>query len=111
MKKKDSTPERGRRRTAPVGATPPEQTVGEPDMAARIATMRRQAGLTQTELAQLLETSQQQVSRLEASGYEGQSIRVLRRVAKALRTRLVVTFEPEGNGSTSKVKPARKKVL
>jgi transcriptional regulator with XRE-family HTH domain len=60
----------------------------------QIAALRRDAGLSQKELAQLINTSQQQVSRLESAGYEGHSLSILRRVADALHSRVRVIFEP-----------------
>jgi len=66
------------------------------DVALQIADLRRQAGLSQKELAKLLKTSQQQISRLESPGYEGHSLNMLRRVAHALHARVRVVFEPEG---------------
>jgi DNA-binding XRE family transcriptional regulator len=65
------------------------------DVALQIADLRRQAGLSQKELATLLHTSQQQISRLESPGYEGHSLSMLRRVAEALHARVRVVFEPE----------------
>jgi transcriptional regulator with XRE-family HTH domain len=67
------------------------------DVALQIAALRQQAGLSQKELAKLLHTSQQQISRLESAGYEGHSLSMLRRVAEALHTRVRVIFEPAGN--------------
>jgi ribosome-binding protein aMBF1 (putative translation factor) len=61
------------------------------DVALQLAALRQQAGLTQKELARKLKTSQQQVSRLESPGYEGHSLGMLRRVAKALNARVRVT--------------------
>jgi len=49
----------------------------------------------QKELAKLLNTSQQQNSRLESPDYEGHSLSMLRRVAEALHARVRVVFEPE----------------
>lgn len=63
------------------------------DVALQIAALRRQAGLSQKELAKLLRTSQQQISRLESPGYEGHSLSMLRRVANALHARVRVVFE------------------
>ena len=54
------------------------------DVALQIAALREQAGLSQNDLAKLLKTSQQQISRLESPGYEGHSLSMLRRVAGAL---------------------------
>ena len=71
------------------------------DVALQIAALREQAGLSQKDLAKLLKTSQQQISRLESPGYEGHSLSMLRRVADALHARVRVVFEPaETNSST-----------
>ena len=63
------------------------------DVSLQLAALRQQAGLTQKELARKLKTSQQQVSRLESPGYEGHSLGMLRRAAKALNARVRVTIE------------------
>ncbi len=63
------------------------------DVALQIAALREQAGLSQKQLAKLLKTSQQQISRLESPGYEGHSLSMLRRVAHALHARVRVVFE------------------
>ena len=65
------------------------------DVALQIAALREQAGLSQKELARLLKTSQQQISRLESPDYEGHSLANLRRVAEALHARVRVVFEPD----------------
>lgn len=64
------------------------------DVGLQIATLREQAGLSQADLAKLLKTSQQQISRLESPGYEGHSLSMLRRVARVLHARLRIVFEP-----------------
>src|SRR6184192_4334211 len=68
------------------------------DVAVQLAALREQAGFSQTELARKLKTTQQQISRLESPGYEGHSLSMLRRVAKALRARVRVVLEPEPAG-------------
>ena len=68
------------------------------DVALQIAVLREQAGLSQTELARKLKTSQQQISRLESPGYEGHSLSMLRRVAKVLHARVRVVIEAEATG-------------
>lgn len=73
------------------------------DVALQIAALRQQAGLSQKELARLLKTSQQQVSRLESPGYEGHSLSMLRRVAEALHAHVRVVFEPVGKKSDMRV--------
>ena len=75
-------------------------TAGEAwDVALQIADLRRKSGLSQKELAELLHTSQQQISRLESPGYEGHSLSMLRRVAHALHARVRVVFEPEDDAA------------
>ena len=64
------------------------------DVALQIAALRQKAGLSQKDLAKLLKTSQQQVSRLESPDYEGHSLSALRRVAEALHANVRVVFEP-----------------
>lgn len=64
------------------------------DVALQLTALREQAGLSQSELARLLKTTQQQVSRLESPAYEGHSLSMLRRVAAALHARVQVTIEP-----------------
>jgi len=63
------------------------------DVALQLAALRQKAGLSQKELAKRLNTSQQQISRLESPGYEGHSLANLRRVAGELNARVRVTFE------------------
>jgi transcriptional regulator with XRE-family HTH domain len=54
------------------------------DVAMQIAALRKESGLSQRELAKRVGTSQQQISRLESPGYEGQSLSMLRRVAEVM---------------------------
>ena len=76
------------------------QRAGEAwDVALQIAALRRQAGLSQKDLAKLLKTSQQQISRLESPGYEGHSLSTLRRVADVLNARVRVVFESDTKGT------------
>src|SRR2546428_340892 len=70
------------------------------DVALQIARLREQAGLSQKELARKLGTSQQQISRLESPDYEGHSLSMLRRVAKALGVHLRVVFDPDTETSS-----------
>jgi ribosome-binding protein aMBF1 (putative translation factor) len=68
------------------------------DIALQIAALREEAGLSQKDLARKLKTSQQQISRLESPGYEGHSLRMLRRLAKVLHARVRVVLEPQRAG-------------
>jgi transcriptional regulator with XRE-family HTH domain len=54
------------------------------DVAMQLAALRKEAGLSQRELAKRVGTSQQQISRLESPGYEGHSLSMLRRVAQVM---------------------------
>ena len=65
------------------------------DVALQIAELREKSGLSQKALAQRLKTTQQQISRLESPSYEGHSLSMLRRVAKALHAHVRVVFESE----------------
>jgi len=76
------------------------------DVALQLAALRRQAGLSQKELAKRVKTSQQQICRLESPGYEGHSLSMLRRVARELRARVRVVIEPDEVVATSRVAEA-----
>ena len=81
------------------------------DVAMQIVALRQQAGLSQKELAALLRTSQQQISRLESPGYEGHSLSTLRRVATALHARVRIVFEPIKPSNARRAKSATSKPL
>jgi transcriptional regulator with XRE-family HTH domain len=71
------------------------QRAGEAwDVALQLAELRREAGLSQKELADRLQTSQQQISRLESPAYEGHSLSMLRRVAKVLDAEVRISISP-----------------
>ena len=63
------------------------------EIALQIAALRKEAGLSQKELAQRLGTSQQQISRLESPAYEGHSLSMLRRVADVLGATIQVKIQ------------------
>jgi len=54
------------------------------DVAIKLAALRKEAGLSQKELARKVGTTQQQISRLESPSYEGHSLSMLRRIAEVL---------------------------
>jgi transcriptional regulator with XRE-family HTH domain len=68
------------------------------DVAIQLASLRKNAGLSQKELARRVGTSQQQVSRLESPAYEGHSLSMLRRVADALGASIHVEIQPKKPG-------------
>lgn len=69
-----------------------EQAGAAWDVALQLAELRRNAGLSQKELASRLGTSQQQISRLESPAYEGHSLSMLRKFAAALNAEVQVTL-------------------
>lgn len=73
------------------------------DVALQISRLREEAGVSQKELAERLDTTQQQISRLESPSYEGHSLSMLRRVAAALHARVRVVIEPLPKPSKSAV--------
>lgn len=56
---------------------------------------REAAGLTQGQLAKKIGTTQSVVSRLEDADYEGHTLKMLERIAEALKQRVVIHLEPE----------------
>jgi transcriptional regulator with XRE-family HTH domain len=56
--------------------------------------LRTRLGLTQARLAALLGVKQSNISRWETPGYQGYKVKVLSRIARALKGRLTVTIKP-----------------
>src|SRR5438477_13213079 len=56
----------------------------------RILSLREKLGLSQSEMARRMGTSQQAVARLESGEYEGFTLKTLEKVAEALGAELVV---------------------
>jgi DNA-binding XRE family transcriptional regulator len=63
-------------------------------VARELYALRARAGLTQAELARLVGTSRTVISRLENDDYQGHSLAMLRRIARALDMRVEVRFVP-----------------
>ena len=61
-------------------------------LARAIYDLRKAAGLTQKQLAEQIGTSPSVISRIENEGYEGHSIKTLRKIALALDVPLRVEF-------------------
>jgi len=62
------------------------------EVARLIYDLRKNAGLNQKELGELVGTTQSVISRLEDSDYEGHSFSMLDRIAKALNKRIKVSY-------------------
>jgi ribosome-binding protein aMBF1 (putative translation factor) len=74
------------------------EMIAEETVNAQVAKMiyeaRTAAGMTQKQLADLLDTQQSAIARLEDADYEGHSLGMLRRIAEALNQTLEVRFVP-----------------
>ena len=55
--------------------------------------LRTEAGLSQSDLAKLVKTTQSVVSRLEDADYEGHSLTMLTRIASALNKKMVISMQ------------------
>jgi ribosome-binding protein aMBF1 (putative translation factor) len=56
---------------------------------------RKQAGLTQSQLAEAIGTTQSVIARLEDAEYEGHSLSMLTRIASALNQKLEIKMSPK----------------
>jgi len=65
------------------------------EVAQLIHDLRKKAGLTQAELADLVGTTQSVISRLEDTDYDGHSLSMLGRIARALNQKLTVVMTAE----------------
>jgi ribosome-binding protein aMBF1 (putative translation factor) len=65
------------------------------DIAEQIYRLRTQAGLTQRQLAKMVGTTQSVISRLEDADYNGHSLNMLERIARALHYKVQVRLVPE----------------
>lgn len=63
------------------------------DVAVQLSALRKEFGLSQKELANLVGTSQQQISRIESPSYEGHSLSMLRRVSEVLGATIQIKIQ------------------
>ena len=76
-----------------------EEARANEEIARKIHELRTEAGLTQTQLARLLDTTASVICRLEDAEYEGHSLAMLRRIAGALQKRVEIRFVPVGRSA------------
>ncbi len=57
--------------------------------------IRKQAGLTQSQLAEAIGTTQSVIARLEDADYEGHSLSMLTRIASDLNQKLEIKMSPK----------------
>lgn len=74
-----------------------ERTLHQIDLALLVREMREDAGLTQTELARKVGTTQSVIARLEDAEYAGHSLTMLERIATACGVALKLRAEKEPN--------------
>ena len=72
-----------------------EEARASAQVARQIRALRTDAGLTQRELAAMIGTQHTAICRLEDDDYEGHSLSMLRRIAKALGKRVEIHFVPD----------------
>ncbi len=61
-------------------------------LAIKIAELRAKKGLSQQQLAKLMGTSQQAISRIESGEYEGFTLKTLEKIAEATGMRVKIEF-------------------
>ncbi len=75
-----------------------EAMVAEASINALVAQLiyeaRTKAGLTQKQLAELIGTKQPVIARLEDADYEGHSLSMLQKIARALNQRVTIHLTP-----------------
>ncbi|OIP88849.1 MAG: transcriptional regulator [Syntrophobacterales bacterium CG_4_8_14_3_um_filter_49_14] len=61
-------------------------------LAIKISELREKKGLSQQQLAKLMGTSQQAISRIESGEYEGFTLKTLEKIAKSTGMRVKIEF-------------------
>jgi len=74
-----------------------ERTLHQIDLAVLVREMREDAGLTQTELARKVGTTQSVIARLEDAEYTGHSLTMLERIAAACGVALKLLAQKKPN--------------
>lgn len=64
------------------------------DIAFQIYDLRKKAGLTQKQLAELVGTKQSNIARIESADYTGYTFKTLGKVTKALKAKLEIKIVP-----------------
>src|SRR5277367_2039206 len=75
------------------------------EVAQMIYDARSKAGLSQSELAELIGSKQPVIARLEDANYEGHSLTMLQRIAAVLERRLEGRFVPSAAPRKRKLQP------
>ena len=83
--------ERAARANVMIGGTTKHKDPFDTDEK-KIAELRKQKGLSQQQLAKLMGTSQQAISRIESGEYDGFTLKTLEKIAEATGMRVKVEF-------------------
>jgi ribosome-binding protein aMBF1 (putative translation factor) len=78
-----------------------EKFRADADVAEMLYAARKEAGLSQTQLAKTAGTTQQVISQLEDADYEGHSLSMLRRIATALNSHVEVRLVSNSSGKVA----------
>lgn len=70
------------------------------DIAFQIFDLRKKAGLTQKQLAEIVGTKQSNIARIEDADYTGYTLKTLEKVTKALRARLEIKIVPSSKNNS-----------
>lgn len=81
-----------------------EQERVNAEVARTIYELRAEAGLSQKDLADRVDTTQSVISRLEDADYDGHSLSMLNRIAKALNQQVQVVMRPDGRNLDKGIK-------
>lgn len=65
------------------------------DIAFQVYDLRKKAGLTQKQLADLVGTEQSNIARLESADYTSYTLKTLEKITKALKARLEIRIVPK----------------
>jgi ribosome-binding protein aMBF1 (putative translation factor) len=71
-----------------------EEARANDEVARKIYELRTAAGLTQAQLAKMIDTTASVICRLEDADYQGHSLAMLNRIAAALNKRVKIEFVP-----------------
>ena len=83
-----------RQRRDPAFTRRYRQAEEEWNVALQLVALRQARGLTQRQVARLVGTTQQQISRMESADYRGHSLSMLRKVVAALGGSVCVRIQP-----------------
>ena len=72
-----------------------EEAAERHNIARKLAKLREASGLSQREVAEMLHTSQAQISRIERADYEGHTISTLKKYLRAVGASMSISFRRE----------------